>query len=116
MFNLTNDQIKFIGEFSGILKAMGGSVPPDSGERETTFEYQFFGLLKAVRERVEETGGFIPRVTTYPDGSKAEFVMEAEGPGIKFTPPDGEYTLLRVGEGGVTVNGIPVALGEGGVE
>jgi hypothetical protein len=112
MLQLTNDQVKFIEEIAGILKAIGGNVPQDISGRETTFEYQFFTLLRAARERFEETGGFVPRVTKYPDGSEAEFIMGADGIGVKFTAADLNYTLLHVGEDGVTVNGIPVVLDE----
>ena len=112
MLQLTNDQARFIREIAGISKAIGGDVPNDTGERETTFENQFFNILKAIREGIEKAGGFVPRVTKYPDGSKAEFLMDANGAGIKFTMPDDTYTVLHVGENGVTVNDTPVVLGQ----
>jgi hypothetical protein len=110
MLQLTNDQTRLIQEIAGILKAIGGNVPQDIGGRETTFDYQFFVLLRTARERFEKTGGFVPRITEYPDGSKAEFLMEADGIGIKYTIPDDTCIILHIGENGVTVNDTPVAL------
>jgi hypothetical protein len=112
MLQLTNDQTRLIQEIAGILKAIGGNVPRGIGGRETTFEYQFFTLLRAAREHFEETGGFVPKVTSYPDGSKAEFIIRDDGIGIKFTTADNDYTMLHIGEDGVTVNDIPVSLAE----
>jgi hypothetical protein len=112
MLQLTNDQVKFIEEIAGILKAIGGNIPQDIGGRETTFEYQFFTLLRTARERFEETGGFVPKVTSYPDGSRAEFIIGDDGIGIKFTMPNSNYTMLHIGEDGVTVNDVPVVLDE----
>jgi hypothetical protein len=54
----------------------------------------------------------VPRITEYPNGSKAEFILGDDGIGIKFTLPDDSDTVLHIGEGGVTVNGIPVVLDE----
>jgi hypothetical protein len=112
MLQLTKDQARFIQEMAGISRAIGGDVPNDTGGREITFETQFFNILKAIREGIEKAGGFVPKVTNYPDGSKAEFLTEANGVGIKFTMPDDTYTVLYVGENGVTVNDVPIALAE----
>jgi hypothetical protein len=111
MLQLVNDQVKFIREFSAILKALGG-YSQNIGEQETTFENQFFTVLKAIRERFEETGGFVPRITEYPNGSKAEFILGDDGIGIKFTTPGSDYTIMHVGEDGVTVNDVPIVLSE----
>jgi hypothetical protein len=112
MLQLTNDQTRLIQEIAGILKAIGGNVPQNIGGRETTFDYQFFVLLRAARERFEKTGGFVPRITEYPNGGKAEFLMDTDGIGIKFTMPDSSYTILHIGEDGVTVNDTPIVLSE----
>jgi hypothetical protein len=112
MLQLANDQVKFIEEIAGILKAIGGNIPQDIGGRETTFDCQFFALLRAARKRFEETGGFVPKITNYPDGSKAEFIIGDDGIGLKFTLADNNYTIIHVGESGVTVNDVPIALSE----
>jgi hypothetical protein len=112
MLQLTRDQARFIQEMAGISKAIGGDVPSDIGGREITFETQFFNILKTIRGGIEKAGGFVPRLTEYPDGSKAEFIIETNGVGIKFTMPDDAYTILHIGENGVTVNDLPIALSE----
>jgi hypothetical protein len=110
MLQLTNHQARFIREIAGISKAIGGDVPNDTGEREITFENQIFNILKTIREGIEKAGGFVPKVTKYPDGSKAEFFMDVSGIGIKYTMPNDTYTILHIGENGVTVNDTPIAL------
>jgi hypothetical protein len=48
--------------------------------------------LEAIKEQFGKSqGGYVPKTVTYPDGSKMEFLIEADGPGIKFTMPDGSY-------------------------
>jgi hypothetical protein len=94
MLQLANDQIKFIDELAGILKAAGGKMPYTTNEgRRITFERKFFYLLEAIRKcsgtAAPADREYVPKAVEYPDGGKIEFIIEEGGPGIKYTLPDG---------------------------
>ena len=94
MLQLINDQIRLIKIMGGILESIGGKIPREGGEG-TTSESQFFDLLESIKEQFRKPqGDYVPKTAAYPDGSNMEFLIEADGPGIKFTMPDRSYLYI----------------------